>query len=181
VHSLGAVLCLQAVTKPLFYLTTICRDLLFAPSAYYCNHSLRLPTRATDWQREMTNDSCHIKCGYNPYRIGAWTSVSQLCSNIIIILQFLYFKFLFCFILCLQILLLFVRLGSGSAQLSYHLHPHLLSTLFLSTLRPVSRANRRSYSRTTVYTAVLIYYCIIGKGYRISKWPIIESLYRKFI
>jgi hypothetical protein len=39
VHSLGAILCLRP-TKPLFYLTTICRQLFFAPSPYYCNHSL---------------------------------------------------------------------------------------------------------------------------------------------
>ena len=36
----------------------------------------------------------------------------------------------------------FVKLGSGSAQLFYHLRPDLLSTLFRSTLRPISSANK---------------------------------------
>ena len=101
----------------------------------------RLPTWAADWQREMTNDSCQVNCGCNPYSIRALASVSQLCSYIVS-LQFLYLKFLFCFILCIQILLLFVMLSSGSAQLSYHLRPYLLNTLFLSTLSLISAANK---------------------------------------
>ena len=140
-QSVYAALGLQPIIKPLFYLTTIGRQFLFASSLYYRSHTLPAPTRAADWQREMTNDSCQVKCGCSPYSIRALASVSQLCSHIVSF-QFLYLKFLFCFILCLQILLLFVRLGSGSAQLSYHLRLDLLSPLFLSTLSPISSANK---------------------------------------
>ena len=102
----------------------------------------RLPTRAADWQGEMTNDSCQVKCECNPYRIRTLASVSQLCSYSIR-LQLLYIKFMFCFILSLQILLLCVTLSSSSAQLSYRLRPDLLSTLFLWTLSPISSVNKR--------------------------------------
>ena len=102
----------------------------------------RLPTRAADWQRKMTNDSCQVKCGCKPYMICALAWVSQLCSYIVG-LQSLYLKFLFCFILCLQKLLLCVTLSSSSSRLSYRLRPDLLSTLFLSTLSPISNANKR--------------------------------------
>jgi len=101
----------------------------------------QLPTREADWQREMTNDSCQVKCGCNPYRIGALASVSLLCSCIVKP-QFFYLKFLFCFIFCFQILLVFFGHRSGSAQLSYHPRPDPLSTLFLSTLRPIPFANK---------------------------------------
>ena len=140
-HNLGAALCLHT-SNPLFYLTTISHQFLFAPSSYYRSHTLRLPTRAAAWHREMTNDSCQVKCGCSPYMIRALALVSELCSYIIG-LQLLCLKFVFCFILYLQILLLLVRLSSGSARLSYHLRPDLLSTLFLSTLNPISSANKR--------------------------------------
>ena len=104
----------------------------------------RLPTRAADWQREMTDASCKVKCECNPYTIRALASVSRLCSHIIS-LPFLYLNFFSAFFLSSNIIVC-VRLSSVSAQLSYHLRPDLLSTLFLSTLRPISGANRKPKS-----------------------------------
>ena len=40
----------------------------------------RLPTRVAERQREVTNNSCQVKCGCNPYRIAASALVSLLCS-----------------------------------------------------------------------------------------------------
>ena len=57
----------------------------------------RLPTRVADWLREVTNDSCRVKCGCNRNRTGALASVSQLFFCIIS-LHFLYL-FFFCLIL----------------------------------------------------------------------------------
>ena len=83
VQSVYAALGLQPIIKPLFYLTTIGRQFLFASSLYYRSHTLPAPTRAADWQRERTNDSCQVKCGCSPYMIRALASVSQLCSHIV--------------------------------------------------------------------------------------------------
>ena len=70
----------------------------------------RLPTRAAAWQREMTNDGCQLKCGCNPYRIGALASVSQLCSYIIV-LRFLYLKFFLSAFFLSSNIIAFFRLG----------------------------------------------------------------------
>jgi hypothetical protein len=151
------VLCLQPIIKPSFYLTTIGRHFLFVPSSYYRSHSLT--AAHTSGGLAAGNDKRQLsgKMWMQSYRIGALASVSHLCSYIIS-LQFLYFKFLFLF---LSSNLLFLRLCSGSVQLSYHLRLDLLSTPFLSTLRPISSANRKSYSCITVYTAVQMSHCII--------------------
>ena len=133
----------------------------------------RQPTRAADWQRGMTSDSCQIKCGCNPYMIRALASVSELCSYIIS-LQLLCLKFVFCFNLCLKILLL-IRLSSGSAQFSCHLRPDLLSTLFLSTLSPISSANTKTYSHITVCTAVQISHCIILHFVSLNSYSPLET------
>jgi len=140
VYNLGAVLCLQSI-KPLFYLTNICRQSYSFLHRIILTTACRLPKRAADWQREITNDSCQVKCGCNPYRIAALALVSQIYFYIIR-LHFLYLKFLFSFIFCLQILLNFFRPSTHSAQLSYHPRPDPLSTLFLSTIRPISFANK---------------------------------------
>jgi len=140
-HNLGAVLCLHS-SNPLFYLANIGPHFLFPSSPYSRSHTLPAGHTGAAWQREMTNDSCQVKCGCSPYMIRALALVSELCSYIVR-LQLLCVKIVFCFILCLQILLFFVRLSSGSALLSYHLRPDLLSTLFLSTLSPISCANKR--------------------------------------
>ena len=78
--------------KPLFYLTTIGHPFLFAPSPIIVATLCRLPIRAAEWQQELTNDSCQVKCGYNAYMIRAFASGSQLCSYIIGS-RFLYLKF----------------------------------------------------------------------------------------
>jgi len=102
VHTLGAAFGLHS-RKPLFYLINIFRQFLFAPSTYYCNH--RLPTGATDWQREMTNNSCQVKCGCNPslflHRRQCHSFVPTLLT-----LGFCISQFMFSFILHIQILLL---------------------------------------------------------------------------
>ena len=92
--------------------------------------------------------------------ICALALVSQLFSYIIS-LKILYLKFYVLLYSCIHILLLCVRLGSGSSQLSYHLRPDLLTTLFLFTLRPISSSKKKAYSRITVSTAVKISHCII--------------------
>ena len=132
VHNLGAAQGLRP-TKPLFYLTTIRRHLLFAPLPYYRSHTLSAAhmsggLAAGNDKRKLSgklwmqsvHDSC-IGFGITALFLHYWPAV--FVSQI----------FMFCFILCLQILLLCVSLSSGSVQLPYHRRPDLLSTLPLKT------------------------------------------------
>ena len=131
-HNVVAAFCLRSRIA-LFYLTTIDRHFLFVPSPYYRSHSV--PAAHTSGGMAGGYDKLYLsgKMCTQSYMNRASASVSELRSYSISF-QFLYLNFFFCFIVSLQILLLCVTLSSGSAQLSYRLHPDLLSTLFLSTL-----------------------------------------------
>jgi hypothetical protein len=74
--------------------------------------------------------------------------------------------------------LVLVGLKSGSAQLSYHLRPSLLSTLFLSTLRPISGANNKTYNSITVYTAVQTSHCIISNLVALKSYWLHETYFK---
>jgi hypothetical protein len=71
--------------------------------------------------------------------------------------------------------MIFVGLRRGSALLPYHPRPDLLSTLFLSTIKPISGANNKTYSLITVYTAVQTSHCIISNLVLLNSYSLIES------
>jgi len=154
VHNLGAAFSLHT-SNPLFYL-----HFLFAPSPYYPSHTL--PTAHTSGGLAAGNDK-RLLSG------KMWMqSVNYSCIAVLVRVSFVRYwpsvvvsQFFFSFTLCLQTILLFVTLSSGSAQLSYHLRPDLLSTLFLSTLSPISSPKNKGYSRIAVCTAVPISHRII--------------------
>jgi hypothetical protein len=104
----------------------------------------------------MTKDSCQIKCGRNAYKIRALGWLLQLCSYIIG-LPFLCVKILYSCYYTFSNIIVFCYVRSGSAQLSFHLLADLLSTIFVSILRPPVLRE----IHITVYTAVHISHRII--------------------